>query len=314
LVFRKLDAEEDFSSFERYLKLSSKDKDALMSRMEPFMFEWAQRVGTVASYEKYMEYYPEGAHLKDAQAALDPLVFRKLDAEEDFSSFERYLELSSKDKDALMSRMEPFMFEWAQRVGTVESYEKYLEYYPEGAHLKDAQAAMDPALFKKAQEEDWYSAYEKYIEKFPNGADVPKAKERIEWLKANKAVVEIDYPGELEQTSSPYSNVSSPFWAWDTVFKETGGKVGFRLSGSGYILDPKGGRWVSEYGNCISRGEISVPAGGTESDSYWHASGGHERCNGYAVFTWAGEDAGGHHLEFEVKVHCTHAGCPGTNQ
>lgn len=280
-------------------------------KMEPCLFEDAMRTDKAETYFEYLEKYPEGYRDLEVRKRLDTLVFKTLDDKEDFFSFERYLRLSPKNKDLLLARMEPLMFEWAKRVNTVESYDKYLGRYADGPHLKDVQTRMDPVLFKKAQADDWYSSYEEYIKKCPDGANVQKARERIAWLKANKAVVEVDSPKELEETASPYSNVSRPFWGWNTVFKETGGKVGFRVKGSGYILDPKGGRWVSQWGGSISRSEVSVPAGGTGKDDYWFGSYDHELCNGYAIFTWTGEDAGGHPISVETRVHCTHNGCPG---
>jgi hypothetical protein len=280
-------------------------------KMEPCLFEDAMRTNKAETYFEYLEKYPEGYRDLEVKKRLDTLVFKTLDVKEDFSSFERYLRLSPKNKDVLMARMEPLLFDWAKRVNTVDSYYKYISGYPDGTHLKEVQAAMEPVLFKKAQDDDWYSSYEEYIKKCPDGNNVQKARDRIVWLKANKAVVEVNYPTELEETASPYSNVSRPFWGWDTVFKEIGGKVGFRVGGSGYILDPKGERWVSQWGNSISRSEVSVPAGGTGKDHYWFGSYDHELCNGYTIFMWTGEDAGGHPISVEIKVHCTHTGCPG---
>ena len=125
------------------------------------------------------------------------------------------------------------------------------------------------------------------------------------FLKSNKAVVEIDYPSVVEQRESPYTNVSSPFWSWKTVFREKSGKMGFKISGTGYIEDPKGGRWDPD------REKITVPAGGTGEDDYWVSSPSHVLCNGHAFFTWTGEDAGGHAIRLQEKVKIQHTGCPG---
>jgi len=285
-------------------------KQQVKIKMEPCLFDEALRTNKLDTYFKYLEEYPDGHHDSEVRKRVDALVFKTLDEKENFSSFDRYLRLSPKNKDVLLAHMEPLMFDWAKRVNTVESYDKYLSRYPDGAHLKEVQARMDPVLFKKAEEEDWYSTYEEYIEKYPNGQNVQKARDRIAYLKANKAIVEIQYPKVLEQRNSPYWNVSSPFWGWDTVFKEKGGKVGFKIKGSGQITDPRGGRW-GHYGGSIGRGEVKVPPGGTGKDDYWCSSSSHAFCNGYAVFTWTGEDAGGHAIRLEEKVKLQHTGCPG---
>ena len=44
-----------------------------------------------------------------------------------------------------------------------------------------------------------------------------------------------------------------------------------------------------------------MPPGGTSKDYYWFGSCDHELCNGYAMFTWTGEDAGGHPINIEIK-------------
>ena len=278
-------------------------KQQVMIKMEPCLFEHAMQKNDIDTYLKYVEKYPKGYRDPEIKQRLNNLFFTKLNEKEDFRSFEKYLRLCSEEKASLLVRMEPFMFDWARRVNTIESCERYIKEYPEGPSLDQAQRLLDPLLFKKAQEDDWYSSYEDYIKKCPNGANVLKAKERIEELKANKAVFEVDYPKVLEQPGGR--------WSFDMKFKETGGKIGYKVTGYGYIYDAKGGRWGT-YGGRISRGTKKVPAGGTASDHYWcSGSGNHTFCNGYAWFTWSGEDAGGHPIKMEVKVQFKHVGCQG---
>jgi hypothetical protein len=282
-------------------------KQQVIVKMEPCLFDEAVRTNKLETYFEYLEKYPEGYRDLDIRTRLDKLVFKNLSEKEDFSSFERYLRLSPKTKDVLLARMEPFMFEWAKRVNSVESYGKYLSRYPDGAHLREVQMSMDPVLFKKAQEEDWYSTYEDYIKKCPNGANVQKARDRVAWLKANKTEVVMDYQRTVEETASPYGNVGRPFWPIDTVFKETSGKIGFRVSGSSARIDDiHGGSWSGS-----GRGMVKIPTGGTVKDDYWVNSTDHELCNGYMTRTWSGEDAGGHPIRLEQRVKLQHTGCPG---
>ncbi len=286
-------------------------KQQVIIKMEPFLHDEAARKNESAGYFEYLGYYPEGYQDKDVRERLEALIFKPLDEKEDFSTYRRYLGLSPKDEKRLKERMEPLMGDWARRVNTVDSLRKYLGEYPDGPNADQARALLEPLLYQKARDEDWYSAYEEYIRECPKGKNVGPAKERIAWLKANRAVMQVEYPQVLEQTVSPYSNVGSPFWGWDTVFKETSGNMGFRMSGNGYIEDTNGQRWVSQWSNTISRSEIRVPAGGSGKDSYWTSSTDHGLCNGYAVFTWTGEDAGGHPLQWAVRVKLQHTDCPG---
>jgi hypothetical protein len=274
-----------------------------MVKMEPCLFDEALQTNKLDTYFDYLEKYPDAYRDAEIAKRLDSLIFKTLDEKEDFSSFERYLRLSPKNKDVLLARMEPLMFDWARRVNTVESYYKYLGRYPDGAHLREVQTSMDPVLFKKAEEEDWYSTYEEYIKECPNGQSAQKARERIDWLKRQKAVPEISFPQVLTQPGGR--------WSYDTVFREKGGTIGFKVTGSGCIYDAKGSSWGT-YGGSIGRGSVTVKAGGTATEDYWCGnSGSHTFCNGYASFTWTGEDAGGHPIRLEEKVTFQHTGCLG---
>jgi hypothetical protein len=153
--------------------------------------------------------------------------------------------------------------------------------------------------------ENTHLTYQRCMKEFSNSAYVEKAKERIESLKAHKAVVVVDYPKAVEKS------LDGGRWSWDTVFKEVGGKSGYKVSDCGYILDPRGGRWVSNGSNAICRSDIKVPAGGSGKDSYWCGDPSHDLCNGYAIFTWTGEDDAGNKIATEVRVHIKHKGCPG---
>lgn len=270
-------------------------------KMEACLFDDAVRSGTQERYFEYLSVYPTGHRDGEIRTRLEALIFRPLGEKEDFSAFDRYVRISYNSRDALSARMEPFMFEWARRVNRIDGYDRYLDRYPDGAHLSEVRAGMDPLLFKKAREEDWYSAYEEYIRKCPEGASVEKARERLAWLRDNPAVVEIDYPRVVE---------GSGYWRWETRFKEKSGKTGFRVTASGYILDPKWGKWGPN-GRDITRSAVTAKAGSAGGDDFWCRSGDHAFCNGYAIFTWTGTDAGGHPLRFEEKVTLQHTGCPG---
>ena len=207
-------------------------------------------------------------------------------------------------KQQVMIKMEPLLFDKAKSVNAIEFLEEYLANYPDGPNIKQVQELLDPPLFKKAQDDDRCSAYEDYIKKCPDGTNVQKAKDRIAWLKENKAIVEIDYPKVIERTGDR--------WSWTTKFKETGGKTGYNLSGWGFIYDSAGNRWgFAPFVTRVDRKEIQVPAGGTESDEWWCDDSKHKFCNGYALFTWQGEDAGGNYIEITEKVMLKHADCTG---
>ena len=106
------------------------------------------------------------------------------------------------------------------------------------------------------------------------------AKAKALWAEIEEelktAVVEVEYPEVVEQRESPYENVSAPFWSFSTVFKETAGNCSYTVEGYGHIMDSRGEKWVTEGRSSISRGELSVPAGGSRSDDYWCSSQDHK--------------------------------------
>jgi hypothetical protein len=57
-------------------------------------------------------------------------------------------------------------------------------------------------------------------------------------------------------------------WLWRTLFRETGGKIGYTLKGKGYIVDADGNRWATEGQLKIDRGQIEVLAGREDFNDY----------------------------------------------
>src|SRR5208282_4928747 len=190
--------------------------------------------------------------------------------------------------------MEPLLFESANKEHSIESFEKYLDAYPQGAFVEQARTALDPLLFAWASKEDWHTSYEKYLRFCSACANAEKAQQRIAFLKANPAVPSVDFPKELAASSR---------WEWDTTFKETGGKTGYRVDGSGSIFTAKGDEYITQGRYKISRGEVKVSPGGSSKDNYWVSSADGTFCDGNAVFQWSGEDAGGKRIQLDVKVH-----------
>lgn len=112
------------------------------------------------------------------------------------------------------------------------------------------------------------------------------------WLEANPAVPELVSPAELSPDSEGY-------WNLTTCFVETGGKVGYTLSGSGWIVTQEGEKYGT-WGSIINRGEVVVEAGGEAEDTYRFS--GEIFIGGEAVFTWDGNDLGGHPITLEERV------------
>lgn len=114
------------------------------------------------------------------------------------------------------------------------------------------------------------------------------------WMKENPAVPVVEFSDEL---SRDYKDV----WVLTILFKEIGGKVGYEISGSGGIIDADGNYYIKWGLTSVRRGPVTVPAGG-ETESIYKLTG-EIFVDGYAVFTWEGEDEGGHPITIEERVH-----------
>jgi hypothetical protein len=321
LAYQIAKEKDTIEGYEDFLKINSGHKIA-GKRLRQLRYERAVKTGTL---DDWLSFYDKHRHLgwtddsKDveqmrehAAKEIERLLYEKVIGSPSLELCRDYLKRypQGAHKQQVTIKMEPLLFDDAVKKNSIDPYQEYLKTYPNGVYVKDVQTKLEPLLFKKAQEEDWYSKYEDYLKKYPDGSNAPKAKERLAYLKVHKAIAEIDYPKVIEQGNSPYFNVSSPFWSFDTVFREKSGSIGFKVRGSAHIDDPSGGRW-GHYGGSIGRGEVKVSAGSTGKDSYWCSSSDHVLCNGYWVCTWTGEDAGGHAINFDVKVKLQHTNCPG---
>lgn len=191
--------------------------------------------------------------------------------------------------------------------GAIEKYRSALKEYPDGPDREEAEAAVAEVYGKWAAQLREAGDYEGAIGKYrivlqeypdtPTGARAEKAiaethQELAAWRERTLAVPKMDSPKEVTRDSEGR-------WAWTTMFRETGGEIGYTLSGKGWIVDSKGRRW-GPLGTTISRGSVTVPAGGKSEDSYWCR--GDKFGNGHGVFTWSGEDANGHPIMIEEKV------------
>ncbi len=71
---------------------------------------------------------------------------------------------------------------------TVESYNAFLEEYPDGEYAREAKDKLELLLWREANKIKTIEGYEEYLEKYPNGIESHKAIERLEELKWQAAV------------------------------------------------------------------------------------------------------------------------------
>jgi tetratricopeptide (TPR) repeat protein len=219
------------------------------------------------------------------------------------------------DEEAARAILAQVYGEWAAQLrkaaGHEEAIVKYqiiLREYPDtptGAHAAAILAELYSEWAIQLREaEDYQEAIEKYqiiLREYPDTPTAAQAEaalattyeELAAWREKTPAVPAAEFPKEVRRDSDG-------LWSWTIVFKETGGKVGYTLSGEGWIADAEGDRY-GPWGLTSKRGSVTVLAGGTAEDSYWCE--GDAFVDGYAVFTWSGEDDTGHPIMIEEEVH-----------
>jgi len=156
---------------------------------------------------------------------------------------------------------------------------------------------------------DWISAksnpsvskVQNFLDKYPSCNLKSEAEEFLEWLADNPLEVRVDYPKSIKGGSSPYSNVSSPFFKWKVTFSEKGGKVGYKVKGSGWYYNSRGEPYGLE-GRIITTSTIHISPGGSDSYETWFS--GSKFRGGYILFTFEGEDDAGRKIKKEVKIYC----------
>ncbi len=240
--------------------------------------------GELDQCNNYLATYPAGKYIKTVQEKKD-----KLDREvmKELNAYNKVV--SSND---------------------ISEMKSYLSGYPNGNHRVNVQQMIEPLLYKAAIEADWYTEYETYLKFCPEGSNIAKITQRLEFLRANKAISSAIFPSSLKGVDSPWSNVSSPVFKWEVTFTEKSGKTGYKVKGSGWYYDNKGDKWGNQsyswngQGSAteITTGEIEVKAGGKYTYDTWFS--GDNFVGGYILMSFDGKDAGGNPINIMVKINC----------
>lgn len=193
--------------------------------------------------------------------------------------------------------------DWVRTTGenSADAYRAFLKKHPDSQYSAKAQGriiTLSREAWEKTWEKDKVYEYERFLQMFPDSDVSHKARVRMEWQKANRAIVEISYPEEVQAGPSPYSNITWTVYTWDTEFRETSGKAGFKLRTTKfYIQDPTGRRWTNPW--CR---KIEVKPNGRAVIEYWCEKSS-KWAGGYYYTTWVGEDDLGNKISIEQKVH-----------
>ena len=86
-------------------------------------------------------------------------------------SYEKFLEEYPEGEFSAKARakLEELYFKQAEKINTTESYEEFLKKYPEGKFADNFSAKLEELNFKQAEKINTTESYEEFLEKYPEG-------------------------------------------------------------------------------------------------------------------------------------------------
>jgi hypothetical protein len=234
--------------------------------------------------------------MTNAETEIEQLIFNDITAKPNLQSAKEYFKRFPKGihNQQVKILTEPLFYKDACKLDTVKAYKNYLTLYPTGFSSGTILTLLEKAIWRETEKKNTRRVYTDYIKKYPNSTYSQKANDKLTWMKANPATPKIDFPKEIVGQGSP------PRFSWVTRFSEGSGKVGYSVSGSGWVIDLKGGKWGPS-GHKGNRGTIKVKPGGKGQDSHWVR--GRTFCGGRLEYVWVGEDDNGHKIKFYETIY-----------
>lgn len=159
------------------------DAQRLINEFDEAAWKLADERNTIAGYEDYLESWPEGLHVTEAKERI-----AKIKAEEE----------ARRKNAAEAARQEAAAWQKAAQANTIPAYEGYLATYPAGKNASEAQsridrlraeeaarqaAAADDAAWQAALATNTADAFQQYLTSYPQGQHVPEAIAKLEDLR-----------------------------------------------------------------------------------------------------------------------------------
>lgn len=248
--------------------------------------EWAHTTsnGKVYAYRSFLWKYPNSKYSAEANTRIEEIEWEKT----------RSLDTSRYENTT-----------------KVDAFRLFLREHPNSQYSNQALVrigALHQEAWEQTRDEDKAYRYEEFILHYPESEFTPRARERLEWQRANRAVVEVEYPKEVRRGNG---------WNWGTVFRETGGKAGITLvrRSCPQLCDEyiavRGGRW---YHGGTGNTQVNLTANGTDSilDRWVVINKGSDKSSmevedswvgGYYHAFWGGEDDFGNRTSIEISIH-----------
>lgn len=188
-----------FEKSEEAIKVQEVRKDLLQELNDKKAFKEALEIGSIDSFNIYLNFFPEGNHTEKAREHLDYLTIKR---SREVTDFEDYLK-KYPDSDNAEKVYDHITFFNALSKNAIDGFKSYLENSKEKLHIKEAKIEIQRLMDEKEEEEDFsiaketddYDLYWSYLNKpYKRKQENEKyAKERIKAimkLKEEKALYE----------------------------------------------------------------------------------------------------------------------------
>jgi tetratricopeptide (TPR) repeat protein len=95
-------------------------------------FQQVQSIDTIDAYEQYLQEYPEGRFVLQANSRLESLYLDAARAEKSLESYDKYLERFPEGalRTKALEEREEFLFAWAKQENTADSWDTFRKEYP----------------------------------------------------------------------------------------------------------------------------------------------------------------------------------------
>ena len=182
---------------------------------DDILFQNAELINTRQAYSTYLQKYPEGKHIDEAQVKISDFEEQERKAEEQ----KQQIALSKKEeqdriekersseemqKKAEADRQDDKAYTFAETTNTIQAYTTYIQSYPLGRHIDEARkniadlqqkqaelqkvqadklAQRDDEAFRIAMNTNTKESYSTYLISFPNGLHSSEAHAKITTLE-----------------------------------------------------------------------------------------------------------------------------------